>query len=67
MQARDLAAALGYGWGAVRYEPAGGEHGRMCKEQWRVMWSGRAAHGLRGLMGLPQVPLSGNGCREKYE
>lgn len=65
-QARDIAAALGYGWGSIRYEPAAEKHGRVCKEQWRVCWSGRAAFELRGLMGLPQIPMKGIRA-ENYE
>ena len=65
-QARDLAASLGYGWGSIRYEAAAERNGRMCKEQWRVHWSGEAAFHLRGLMGLPQIPMKGV-RGEKYE
>lgn len=65
-QARDLAASLGYGWGSIRYEAGGERHGRMCKEQWRVCWSGKAAFNLRGLMGLLQIPMKGIRA-EKYE
>lgn len=59
MQARDIAASLGYGWGAMRYEPAAEKHGRMCKEQWRVTWHGAGAGKLRELMGLEVFPTTG--------
>ena len=65
MQSRDIAASLGYGWGAIRYEAGGDKYGRICKPIWRVMWAGSAAANLRQLVGLPVV-LSGHKSGEKY-
>lgn len=57
MQARDLAAALGYGWASVRSRPAGRYYGRNCKEIWSVDWCGQAGADLRQLIGLPIFPV----------
>jgi len=65
-QARDLATSLGYGWASIRYQPAAELHGRMCKEQWRVSWSGQAAAGLCALMGLEVVPQNTRNEAQKY-
>ena len=65
-QARDIAAALGYGWAAIRYKEAKVAAGRVCKPQWRLSWSGSAAKGLRELIGLPVVISSDKGERSKY-
>lgn len=51
-QIRDLAASLGYGWAAIDHKPAGERYGRRCREAWTIRWGGRAARGLRGLVGL---------------
>ncbi len=53
-QARDIAASLGYGWGAIDEKEAGFRGGRNEKQAWTVRWTGRAARALRGLMGLGQ-------------
>lgn len=65
MQVRDIAAALGYGWGAIRYKAAGQHYSRNCKADWRLMWFGAAAAGLRELIGLPVQP-GGHKLGEKY-
>lgn len=67
MQARDIAAALGYGWAAARYESPGNHYGRMCKATWRMNWTGRGARALRQLMGLPVDLASGQPRIEKYK
>lgn len=66
MQARDIAASLGYGWAACTYKEAGNHYGRNCKPCWRVTWSGGAARNLRSLMGLPVAP-GGHAFTEKYK
>lgn len=66
MQARDIVASLGMGWGACDYQAGGVRHGRVCRPQWRVRWSGSAASRLRELIGLPALRSSDRGQREKY-
>ena len=66
MQARDIAASLGYGWGAIRYKAPGNHYGRSCKADWRVMWFGSAAAELRELIGLQRQP-GGHRLGEKYK
>lgn len=67
MQTRDLAAALGYGWGSMSYTAGGLRYGRQCKPIWRISWTGSAAHKLRDLMGLPAIPRSGKDHIQKYK
>jgi hypothetical protein len=64
-QARDIAAALGCGWAAIGYQPAGVHHGRNCKASWRVFWNGEAAASLRRLIGL-QPAATGRPYVQKY-
>lgn len=66
LQARDLAASLGYGWGGIRYIPAPTRLGRITKPIWRLTWSGSAAAKLRGLMGLLPVSRKGHDYTNKY-
>mgnify|MGYP000857564701 CR=1 FL=1 len=58
VQARDLAAALGFGWANIDHKPAGVRHGRNEREAWTCRWTGRAARALRALVGLD---TAGNG------
>lgn len=67
MQARDLAASLGIGWGSMSRKAAGIFHGRNCKEQWTVSWCSDAAAKLREMMGLPAIPTSGRAWVKKYK
>lgn len=57
-QARDLAAALGYGWAATWHTEGGLRYGRNCKPAWHMRWSGEAAEKLRTLLHLPLAPSS---------
>lgn len=66
LQARDLAASLGYGWAALAHKSGGLRHGRNCKERWTATWCGGAAAKLRLLMGLPPV-ATGKSTVEKYK
>ena len=67
MQARDLAASLGYGWGSVSYKPAGEYYGRRCKPCWRITWNGDAAKNLRRIMGCDRVYKNpGRSLTNKY-
>lgn len=66
MQARDIAASLGYGWASIKFKPAGTHYGRNCKACWRVTWSGGAAAKLRELMGLVAYKRHGNDFINKY-
>ena len=65
-QARDIAASLGFGWGAISYKAGGDHYGRICKPCWRITWSGSAAFKLRALMGLPEIQRAGKDNIEKY-
>lgn len=66
MQARDLAASLGYGWASCSYKAAGNHYGRNCKPCWRIVWCGTAARNMRELMGLTNAP-GGHKFTEKYK
>lgn len=66
MQARDLAASLGYGWASARYEPAAEKYGRICKAQWRVVWCGEAAEKLGKLIGIQTAPRKTGSREQKY-
>lgn len=50
-QIRDIAASLGFGWGAMKRKAAGRRHGRNCKETWRTEWNGNSARRLAQLVG----------------
>lgn len=52
MQARDIAASLGYGWAACDYRAGGVFYNRNCKPIWTVRWAGSGAGQLRELIGL---------------
>lgn len=66
-QVRDIAAALGYGWGGISHRPAGVHYGRNCKEAWTVKWSGDAARDLRARLGLGDASTRGRGWIQKYK
>lgn len=65
-QARDIAAALGLGWGSIRYTPGGERYGRMCKPIWTLGWYGLAGANIRSLMGLTVAERSGHSFSQKY-
>lgn len=67
MQARDIAAALGYGWGACSFKDGGHHYGRNCKPCWRIVWCGQAARNIRELMGLPKTRGYGRKWVERYK
>lgn len=51
-QIRDIACALGYGWGRVSEREGGILYGRNCQKQWTVFFNGESALKLRKAMGL---------------
>jgi intein/homing endonuclease len=65
-QARDIAAALGMGWGGMSFRDAGQIRGRNCKAQWTVSWTGSSARKLRALIGLPMGAASRRWGNERY-
>lgn len=67
IQSRDIAAALGYGWGAVRYKAGGNHYGRICKPCWRVHWYGSSGKSLRKLIGVLVSNGNGHKFSEKYK
>lgn len=65
-QARDLAAALGVGWGGISHQDGGDRYGRNCKEIWTLRWNGPAAATLREWMGLETAPTGSRRGVERY-